>query len=217
MHSYENRNQIRALRQAGGGRPAPPGPTIPYDSHPRPVASSWGRSEATHRLPPWLSGRDNRGPLPPPCLPLPPSLLVLTAGLRGGLRARVLNSIDNSVQVSRRFTLIAPAASNLAFSGRTPEMQIKEKGCAKGRALPPLINLVEQLRALCTEGCARGRATLRRPAGLAGGHRSVHRAPGLRRGLRHSAGDARPAGGRDRDRAGPAESSLKTALNRKTL
>ena len=31
-----------------------------------------------------------------------------------------------SIQVSRKFTLIAPAASNLAFSGRAPEIQITD-------------------------------------------------------------------------------------------
>ena len=52
------------------------------------------------------------------------------------------NSIDNSVQVSRKFTLAAPAASDLAFSGRTPEVQIKEavtsavSGLAAQRAPP---------------------------------------------------------------------------------
>jgi hypothetical protein len=54
---------------------------------------------------------------------------VEAAGQRGVLQSRMVDtarSIDNSIQVSRSFTLIASAASNLAFSGRTPEIQIKE-------------------------------------------------------------------------------------------
>jgi hypothetical protein len=39
----------------------------------------------------------------------------------------VLNSIDDSIQVSRKFTLIAAAVSNLAFSGRTPQIKMKER------------------------------------------------------------------------------------------
>jgi hypothetical protein len=67
---------------------------------------------------------------PPPLAAISARLALKTApGWPHRARAAhlLLNSIDNSIHVSRKFTLIAPAASNLAFSGRTPEISIKER------------------------------------------------------------------------------------------
>jgi hypothetical protein len=51
------------------------------------------------------------------------------AGARGaGPRGGAPDSSDHSIYVSRKFTLITPAVSNLAFSERTPEIYMKEPG-----------------------------------------------------------------------------------------
>jgi hypothetical protein len=44
-----------------------------------------------------------------------------------GAVEKLLNSIGNIIRVSRKFTLIATAVFNLAFLGRTPEIE-KRRG-----------------------------------------------------------------------------------------
>jgi hypothetical protein len=107
---------------------------------------------------------------PPPLAAISARLALKTApGWPHRARAAhlLLNSIDNSIHVSRKFTLIAPAASNLAFSGRTPETQIKEEdkrrvACRRGGAtqgvggLGGLADLAILVPLLAEGGVARG-------------------------------------------------------------